>query len=87
MVKQSSDPVMMKQVEKLREHARRMRMHIIRMTSAAGSGHPGPAFSPVEILAAAYFSPRSPSDPDRRKLTLWITSLKGEEPCLPRIDD
>jgi ribokinase len=35
----------------LDEHARKMRQHIIRMTSVAGSGHLGPSFSPVEIMA------------------------------------
>jgi transketolase len=40
----------------LAERARRMRRHIIRMTSAAGSGHPGPAFSAVEIVDTLYFA-------------------------------
>lgn len=40
----------------LAEHARHIRRHIIEMTSAAGSGHPGPSFSPTEILSALYFS-------------------------------
>ncbi len=50
----------------LADHARHMRRHIIDMTSAAGSGHPGPSFSPVEILSALYFSEMriSPNDPD-----------------------
>ena len=55
--------------------ARRMRQHIIRMTSAAGSGHPGPAFSPVEIVAALYFAemridPQRPDWPDRDRFVL-----------------
>ena len=59
----------------LEEHARRMRQHIIRMTSAAGSGHPGPSFSPVEILAALYFSEMSidasrPLWPERDRFVL-----------------
>jgi transketolase len=40
----------------LAERARRMRHHVIRMTSAAGSGHPGPAFSAIDILAVLYFA-------------------------------
>lgn len=59
----------------LAEHARRMRQHIIRMTSAAGSGHPGPSFSPVEILSALYFSEMSldasrPHWPERDRFVL-----------------
>jgi transketolase len=36
--------------------ARAMRRHIIRMTTHAGSGHPAPSFSIVDILAVLYFS-------------------------------
>ena len=60
---------------RLAERARCMRRHIIRMTSAAGSGHPGPSFSPVEILAALYFSemridPANPSWAERDRFVL-----------------
>lgn len=56
-------------------HARNIRRHIIRMTSAAGSGHPGPSFSPVEIVAALYFAemridPRQPNWPERDRFVL-----------------
>jgi transketolase len=59
----------------LEEHARNMRRHIIRMTSAAGSGHPGPSFSPVEILAALYhfemrIDPQQPGWPERDRFVL-----------------
>jgi transketolase len=62
-------------IQMLTERARCMRGHIIRMTSAAGSGHPGPSFSPVEILAALYFSemridPTNPNWPDRDRFVL-----------------
>ena len=61
--------------QSLAAHARNMRRHIIRMTSAAGSGHPGPSFSPVEILAALYFQtmridPRQPGWPERDRFVL-----------------
>jgi transketolase len=59
----------------LAERARRMRRHIIRMTSHAGSGHPGPSFSPVEILASLYFAelsldPQHPDWPERDRFVL-----------------
>jgi transketolase len=62
-------------ITKLTEHARCMRRHIIQMTSAAGSGHPGPSFSPVEILSALYFQemkidPQLPHWPARDRFVL-----------------
>lgn len=59
----------------LASHARNMRRHIVRMTSAAGSGHPGPSFSPVEILATLYLhtmrlDPKEPHWPDRDRFVL-----------------
>lgn len=57
------------------EQARRMRKHIIRMTDAAGSGHPGPAFSIADIVATLYFSemqvePKNPNWLDRDRFVL-----------------
>jgi transketolase len=59
----------------LAERARRMRQHVIRMTSAAGSGHPGPAFSAIDILAVLYFAhmhvdPGHPGIMDRDRFVL-----------------
>ncbi len=39
----------------LEKQARKMRIDILEMIRAAGSGHPGPAFSIVEIMAFLYF--------------------------------
>jgi len=39
----------------LENQARKMRIDILEMIHAAGSGHPGPAFSIVEIMAFLYF--------------------------------
>ncbi len=58
--------VMEKEIEKLIEITRKMRVDIINMTTQAGSGHPGPAFSIVEILAALYFHEMK-IDPKRSK--------------------
>jgi len=60
----------------LKEIAREVRRHIIRMTGAAGSGHPGGSLSMVEILTALYFGgilrhdPAHPGSPDRDRFLL-----------------
>jgi len=59
----------------LENHARHIRQNIIRMTSTAGSGHPGPSFSPVEMLTTLYFSemkinPVCPDWPERDRFVL-----------------
>jgi len=59
----------------LEEVCRRIRRHIIRMTAAAGSGHPAGSLSCVEILVALYFQvmrhdPRSPHWPLRDRFVL-----------------
>jgi len=41
--------------KELKRIARNIRINIIKMTSTARSGHPGPSFSIVEILTALYF--------------------------------
>jgi transketolase len=56
--------------------ARRLRRHIIRSTTAAGSGHPSSSLSMVEILVALFFGgvlrhdPRRPDWPDRDRFIL-----------------
>ena len=42
-------------LEELQDTARRIRRHIVEMTHAAQSGHPGGSLSSVEILTALYF--------------------------------
>lgn len=55
---------------------RRIRRHIVEMTHAAQSGHPGGSLSAVEILAALYFGgvlrhdPSDPEWPDRDRFVL-----------------
>ncbi|MHB2025924.1 MAG: transketolase [Elusimicrobiota bacterium] len=55
--------------------ARDMRVSIIRMIEAAGSGHPGGSLSIIDILAVLYFQvlrhdPKKPDWPDRDRLIL-----------------
>jgi transketolase len=71
-------------VQQLQTHARHMRAHIIRMTSAAGSGHPGPSFSPVEILSALYFSEMNinPKEPGWLERDRFVLSKGHAAPVL-----
>jgi transketolase len=51
--------------DRLRPIARRLREHVIRMITAAGSGHPGGSLSATEIVTALFFHTlrRRPGDP------------------------
>ncbi len=55
--------------------ANRLRRHVIKMTYAAGSGHPGGSLSAAEMMAALYFhalrlDPAHPDWPDRDRFIL-----------------
>jgi transketolase len=60
----------------LREVAKTLRKDIIRMTTAAQSGHPTSSLSAVEVVAALYFGgfmrydPAAPHDPHRDRFIL-----------------
>ncbi|MBQ9179262.1 MAG: transketolase [Firmicutes bacterium] len=53
------------EVKKLEGVARLMRSDILRMTNAAGSGHPGGSLSAVELVAGLYFGGVINVDPKR----------------------
>lgn len=63
-------------LERLQEICKIIRRHIVVMTGAAKSGHPGGSLSAVEILVQLYFGghlrhdPKNPSWPDRDKFIL-----------------
>ena len=64
-----------KTVDELSEIARRVRRHILEMTHAANSGHPGGSLSAVEIVTSLYFrimrhDPANPSWPDRDRFVM-----------------
>ena len=71
---------------RLAVRARNLRIHIVRMTTAAGSGHVTSAFSAAEIVAAIYFhelrfDPSHMEAPDRDRFIL----SKGTPPrCCTR---
>ncbi len=59
----------------LKAMAQKIRCHIIRMTTLAGSGHPGGSLSAVEILTYLYFkemkvNPLDPKGEDRDRFVL-----------------
>ncbi len=62
-------------VKELKEIARRVRIHVVKSTHAAGSGHPGGSLSATDILTALYFevmnhNPEEPGWKDRDRLVL-----------------
>ncbi|WP_307399159.1 transketolase [Desulfofundulus luciae] len=62
-------------IKRLEEKAREIRRHIIRMTGAAGSGHPGGSLSSADIVTALYFEvmridPKNPRWPGRDRFVL-----------------
>ena len=62
-------------VEDLSRIAYRIRMHVIEMTSRAGSGHPGGSLSSAELMTALYFGvmkhdPKNPAWDERDKFVL-----------------
>ena len=69
-------------IEEMRCLTRAIRRHIVRMTAAAGSGHPGGSLSAVEILTALYFNVlrHDPHEPDWPARDRFILS-KGH--CTP----
>ena len=63
------------QVDEIKERARQMRGHIIRMLAAAKSGHPGGSLSATDLLAYLYYykmkvDPKNPSMPGRDRFIL-----------------
>ncbi len=62
-------------VARLSETARQVRLEILRMTAAAGSGHPGGSLSAADILTCLYFDvmrldPANPGWPERDRFVL-----------------
>ena len=63
-------------IDQLRDRARRIREHIVRATTAAGSGHPSSSLSMVEIATVLYFGgvlrydAANPTDPERDRFIL-----------------
>lgn len=61
--------------EEIKRKANELRLHVIEMTTAAGSGHPGGSLSSADLIAALYFSvmnhdPKNPSWEGRDRFIL-----------------
>ena len=61
--------------EEIQRMADRLRLHVIEMTTAANSGHPGGSLSSADIMAALYFDvmkhdPKNPQWEDRDRFVL-----------------
>ena len=61
-----------------------IRLHVIEMTSAAGSGHPGGSLSSAELFAALYFNilKHDPKDPEWDKRDRFVLSKGHVAPAL-----
>ncbi len=62
-------------IEELKGIAYQVRRHILKMTTAAGSGHPGGSMSATDIMVCLYFNvmrhdPGKPDWPDRDRFVL-----------------
>ena len=68
----------------LKQRARTLRKNIITMTTEAGSGHPGPALSLVEIITALYFAEMryDPAQPDMMERDRFVLSKGHGVPAL-----
>ena len=71
-------------LDELKQIARRMRVEIVKMIGAAGSGHPGGSLSEVELLTALYFRvmPHDPTDPNWPDRDRFILSKGHGVPAL-----
>src|SRR5438309_5954353 len=71
-------------VDELKRIARRMRVNLVQMIGAAGSGHPGGSLSEVELLVALYFRVlrHDPKIPDWRERDRFILSKGHGCPAL-----
>ncbi|MFP4169808.1 MAG: transketolase [Methanomassiliicoccales archaeon] len=63
------------EIAELERTANEIRKHVLRMTHAAGSGHPGGSLSCADVLTALYFKvmnhrPQDPGWPERDRLVL-----------------
>ena len=62
-------------IKELQGIARKLRQHIVQMTCAAASGHPGGSLSAADIITVLYFykmrhNPKDPAWPDRDRLVM-----------------
>jgi transketolase len=71
-------------ISELKEIARKIRVDVIKMTHAAGSGHPGGALSSAEIFSVLYFNVMNhdPNNPEWEDRDIFILSKGHSCPAL-----
>jgi len=71
-------------LDQLREKARMLRIHSMRMTTAAGSGHPTSCLSAAELVAATFFHAMrfDPADPNAVSGDRFVLSKGHAAPIL-----
>ena len=71
-------------LEQLREKARLLRIHSMRMTTAAGSGHPTSCLSCAELVAATFFHAMKfdPANPNALEGDRFVLSKGHAAPIL-----
>ena len=71
-------------VAELEEIANRLRVHVVEMTTAAGSGHPGGSLSAADLMAVLYFRNLNhrPSDPQWEDRDRFVLSKGHVAPVL-----
>ena len=71
-------------IDDIQNFANRMRLDVIEMTTAAGSGHPGGSLSAADVMAALYFKVMNidPVDPWKEDRDRFILSKGHAAPIL-----
>ncbi len=71
-------------IKEIQEIARRVRIHVVKSTHAAGSGHPGGSLSATDILTTLYFEVMNhrPEEPDWKHRDRFVLSKGHAAPAL-----
>ena len=84
MTAQPQGVLLSARLEKIRDKARLLRIHSLRATSAAGSGHPTSCLSAAELVAATFFHAMKfdPADPNSLSSDRFVLSKGHAAPVL-----
>ena len=84
MTAQPQGVLLSARLEKIRDKARLLRIHSLRATSAAGSGHPTSCLSAAELVAATFFHAMKfdPADPNSLSSDRFVLSKGHAAPLL-----
>ena len=71
-------------IDEIQNFANKMRLDVIEMTTAAGSGHPGGSLSAADVMAALYFKVMNidPEDPWKEDRDRFVLSKGHAAPIL-----